>query len=168
MQGLASQEFRRTFGGNIFLCHNVVDHLLQKFETDQEDRFDPFNVLSNDGLDGLAKSALARPHLDNIAKQGWSAIEGGTEQDETSSQQAARTIAKMNVGIVVNKATTTFFEQALLTEMFNDPDVVQVLLPPSTHTRRCIQKMINGTKSSVLDCQCCFAEQPTPSPNDVF
>ena len=102
MQGLASQEFHGTFGGNIFLCHNAINHLRLSLLSNQVGTFDPFNVLSNDGLDGLAKSALTRPHMENMAKQGWSAIEGGIGQDETPSQRAARTIARMNFGMVIN------------------------------------------------------------------
>ena len=123
------QEFYENFGGNVFLCHQAIDMLLQQFRMSEERLFDPFSVQSNDGLGDL----------------------DGTVEGETESQQGARFIAKRNFGAIIDKKTTTFLDQALKEEMFRDPNVVRVLFPPTTYARRCMQRMVETVKSSALD-----------------
>eukprot|EP00439_Symbiodinium_sp_Y106_P019456 s5236_g2.t1 len=151
------QEFYENFGGNVFLCHQAIDKLLQQFRMSEESLFDPFRVRGRDGLDGLVRDELThglvrdeltRQHIENLAEKGWSPIEGGTATEETESQNGARVIAKRNFGAIINEETTTFLDQALKEEMFRDPNVVRVLLPPTTYARRCMQRMVETMKSS--------------------
>ena len=97
------QEFFSNFGGNVFLCENVVDNLRSKFRMGEESLFDPFDVRGNEGLIGLVKDPLTRQHMVNMAQQGWSAIEEASAEEETPSQQAARIIAKKNFGAVIGR-----------------------------------------------------------------
>ena len=145
------QEFYENFGGNVFLCHQAIDKLLQHFRMSEESLFYPFRVRGRDGLDGLVRDELTRQHIENLAEKGWSPIEGGTATEETESQKGARVIAKRNFGAIINEETTTFLDQALKEEMFRDPNVVRVLLPPTTYARRCMQRMVETMKSSALD-----------------
>ncbi|CAL1166703.1 unnamed protein product [Cladocopium goreaui] len=95
-----AQEFYETFGGNVFLCHQAVDKLRQQFELGQERLFDPFNVRGN-------------------AEVGWSQVEGGAAEAERESQKGARIIAKENFGAIIERQTTTFFDEALKEDMFS-------------------------------------------------
>lgn len=142
------------------MCENVVDNLRSKFRMGEESLFDPFDVRGNEGLIGLVKDPLTRQHMVNMAQQGWSAIEEASAEEETPSQQAARIIAKKNFGAVIGRETTTFFDPSLKEEMFKDSNVLQVLVPPTTYAGKCIQRMVDATKSSILDC-------PMPLPNII-
>eukprot|EP00435_Cladocopium_sp_Y103_P003569 s605_g1.t1 len=142
-----AQEFYETFSGNVFLCHQAVDKLLQQFELGQERLFDPFNVRDNSGLGDLVGDPLTRKHMENLAQKGWSSIEDGDAEEETESQKGARIIAKKNFGAIIARQTTTFFDEALKEDMFRDPDTVRVLIPPTTYARRCIQRMITAKPS---------------------
>ena len=106
------QEFYEAFGGNVFLCHQAVDKLLEQFELGEESLFDPFNVRDNAGLGDLVGDPLTRKHMENLAEKGWSPIEGGNAEEETESQKGARIIAKQNFGAIITRQTTTFFELA--------------------------------------------------------
>ena len=145
------QEFYETFGGNVFLCHQAVDKLREQFELGQERLFDPFNVRGNAGLDDLIGDPLTRKHMENLAQKGWSQVEGGAAEAETESQKGARIIAKKNFGAIIERQTTTFFDEALKEDMFRDPDAVRVLIPPTTYARKCIQRMVDTVKPSNLD-----------------
>ena len=137
------QEFYETFGGNVFLCHQAVDKLRQQFELGQERLFDPFKVRGNAGLGDLVRDPLTRKHMENLAQKGWSPIEDGAAEEETESQKGARIIAKKNFGAIIESQTATFFDEALKEDMFRDPDTVQVLIPPTTYARKCIQRMVD-------------------------
>ena len=145
------QEFYETFGGNVFLCHQAVDKLRQQFELGQERLFDPFKVRGNAGLGDLVRDPLTRKHMENLAQKGWSPIEDGAAEEETESQKGARIIAKKNFGAIIESQTATFFDEALKEDMFRDPDTVQVLIPPTTYARKCIQRMVDTVKPSNLD-----------------
>lgn len=145
------QEFYETFGGNVFLCHQAVDKLHEQFELGQEMLFDPFNVRDNAGLDDLVGDPLTRKHMENLAQAGWSPIEGGAAEEETESQKGARIIAKKNFGAIISRQTKTFFDKALKEDMFRDPATVQVLIPPTTYARKCIQRMVDAARPSNLD-----------------
>eukprot|EP00438_Fugacium_kawagutii_P016281 Skav201195 [mRNA] locus=scaffold633:343960:345298:- [translate_table: standard] len=144
-------EFYETFGGDVFLCHQAVDKLLQQFELGQERLFDPFNVRGNAGLGDLVGDPLTRKHMENLAQKGWSPIEDGAAKEETESQESARIIAKKNFGAIIERQTTTFFDEALKEDMFRDPGTVRVLIPPTTYARKCIQRMVDAVKPSNLD-----------------
>ena len=144
------QEFYEAFGGNVFLCHQAVDKLLEQFEFGQQRLFDPFNVRSNAGLGDLVGDPLTRTHMENLAQKGWSPIEEGNAEEETESQKAARIIAKKNFGAIIERHTTTFFDEAVKEDMFRDTAVLRVLLPPTTYARKCIQRMVDTAKPSNL------------------
>eukprot|EP00438_Fugacium_kawagutii_P034965 Skav202203 [mRNA] locus=scaffold2207:68295:96968:- [translate_table: standard] len=99
----------------------AVDKLLQQFELGQERLFDPFNVRGNAGLGDLVGDPLTRKHMENLAQKGWSPIEDGAAKEETESQESARIIAKKNFGAIIERQTTTFFDEALKEDMFRDP-----------------------------------------------
>ena len=146
------QEFYENFGGNVFLCHQAIDKLREQFRMGQERLFDPFSVQGNDGLEDLVGYYQpTRKHMENLAAKGWSPIEGGNPKEETESQEGARIIAKNNFGAIITRKTTTFLDEASKEEMFGDPNVVRVLLPPTTYARKCTQRMVETMKSSALD-----------------
>ena len=145
------QEFYENFGGNVFLCHQAIDKLREQFRMGQERLFDPFDVRGNAGLGDLVGDSRTREHMENLAEKGWSPIEGGNPKEETESQEGARIIAKNNFGAIIDRQSTTFLDQALKEEMFGDPNVVRVLLPPTTYARKCTQRMVETMKSSALD-----------------
>ena len=146
------QEFYENFGGNVFLCHQAIDKLQEQFRMGQERLFDPFSVQGNDGLEDLVGYYQpTRKHMENLAEKGWSPIEGGNPKEETESQEGARIIAKNNFGAIITRKTTTFLDEASKEEMFGDPNVVRVLLPPTTYARKCTQRMVETMKSSALD-----------------
>ena len=89
--------------------------------------------------------------MENLAQKGWSQVEGGAAEAETESQKGARIIAKKNFGVIIERQTTTFFDEALEEDMFRDPDAVRVLIPPTTYARKCIQRMVDTVKPSNLD-----------------
>ena len=89
--------------------------------------------------------------MENLAQKGWSQVEGGAVEAETESQKGARIIAKKNFGAIIERQTTTFFDEALKEDMFRDPDAARVLIPPTTYARKCIQRMVDTVKPSNLD-----------------
>ena len=147
----ALQEFYENFGGNVFLCHQAIDKLREQFRMGQERLFDPFDVRGNAGLGDLVGDSRTREHMENLAEKGWSPIQDGSAEGETESQAGARIIAKKNFGAIIDRQSTGFFDEALKEEMFGDPNVVRVLLPPTTYARRCMQRMVETMKSSALD-----------------
>ena len=88
--------------------------------------------------------------MENLAEKGWSPIEEGAAKEETESQEGARIIAKKNFGAIIESATTTFFKEALVEDMFRDTAVLRVLVPPTTYARKCIQRMVDTVKPSKL------------------
>ena len=143
------QEFYETFGGNVFLCHQAVHKLREQFEFGQERLFDPFKVRDNGGLGDLVGDPLTRKHMENLAQKGWSPIEDGDAEEETQSQKGARIIAKKNFGAIIAPQATTFFDEAMKEDMFRDPGVVRVLIPPTTYARKCIQRMVTAKPSNL-------------------
>ncbi|CAE7810514.1 unnamed protein product [Symbiodinium microadriaticum] len=99
----------------------------------QERLFDPFDVRGNAGLGDLVGDSRTREHMENLAEKGWSPIQDGSAEGETESQAGARIIAKKNFGAIIDRQSTGFFDEALKEEMFGDPNVVRVLLPPTTY-----------------------------------
>ena len=148
------QEFYMIFGGNILLCQQAIDKLLEQFELGAEDSFDPFSVRGTDGLAGLAKDPLTREHLENLARQGWSPIEEGSADGETESQKGARIIAKKNFGGVINRETTTFLDQDLKDDMFSNRSTTQVLIPATSYLRNCIKVYVEACEPSSLEAMC--------------
>ena len=51
--------------------------------------------------------------MENLAQKGWSQVEGGAAEAERESQKGARIIAKENFGAIIERQTTTFFDEAL-------------------------------------------------------
>ncbi|CAJ1410649.1 unnamed protein product [Effrenium voratum] len=143
-----AEEFYMIFGGNILLCQQAIDKLLEQFELGAEDSFDPFSVRGTDGLAGLAKDPLTREHLENLARQGWSPIEEGSADGETESQKGARIIAKKNFGGVINRETTTFLDQDLKDDMFSNRSTTQVLIPATSYLRNCIKVYVEACEPS--------------------
>ncbi|CAJ1421465.1 unnamed protein product [Effrenium voratum] len=141
-----AKEFYKSFGGNIFLCHQAIDKLRQQFRMGEENLFHPFNVRGgNAWLGGLVGDPLTRKHMVNLAEKGWSAIEDGTATEETESQRGARVIAKRNFGAIIEREAPTFLDPALKAAMFRDR---RVLLSPTTYARKCIQRVVETMKSS--------------------
>ena len=118
-----------------------------------EELFEPLDVRGNAGLGDLVGGSLTRQHMVNLADKGWSPIQDGSPEEETESQAAARIIAK-NFGAIINKKTTTFLEPALKEEMFRDPYVQRVLIPPTTYARKSIQSMVKTMKPSASAVKC--------------
>ncbi|CAJ1390372.1 unnamed protein product [Effrenium voratum] len=143
-----AEEFYMIFGGNILLCQQAIDKLLEQFERGAEDSFDPFSVRGTDGLAGLAKDPLTREHLENLARQGWSPIEEGSADGETESQKGARIIAKKSFGGVINRETTTFLDQDLRDDMFSNRSTKQVLIPATIYLRNCIKVELQACEPS--------------------
>jgi len=143
-----AKEFYENFGGNVFLCDQAIDKLREQFRMGQERLFDPFDVRGNAGLGDLVGDSRTREHMENLAEKGWSPIQDGSAEGETESQAGARIIAKKNFGAIIDRQSTGFFDEALKEEMFGDPNVVRVLLPPTTYARRCMQRMVETMKSS--------------------
>ncbi|CAJ1345093.1 unnamed protein product [Effrenium voratum] len=146
-----AEEFYMIFGGNILLCQQAIDKLLQQFELGAEDSFDPFSVRGTEGLAGLAKDPLTREHLENLARQGWSPIEEGKADGETESQKGARIIAKKNFGGIINRETTTFSDQGLKEGMFSNRSTKQVLIPATSYLRNCIKVELQACEPSSLE-----------------
>ena len=146
-----AEEFYESFGGNVFLCDQAIDKLRWQFSMGEEELFDPVSVQGNDGLGDLVGGSLTRQHMVNLADKRWSPIQDGSPEEETESQAAARIIAKKNFGAIINKKTTTFLEPALKEEMFRDPYVQRVLIPPTTYARKSIQSMVKTMKPSASD-----------------
>lgn len=119
-----------------------------------EELFEPLDVRGNAGLGDLVGGSLTRQHMVNLADKGWSPIQDGSPEEETESQKAARIIAKKNFGAIVDRATTTFLDPALQTEMRMDQNVKRFLIPPTTYDRKCIQSMVKTMKPSASDVKC--------------
>ena len=117
-----AKAFYDNFGGDIFLCGQALSKLTVEFSLGEEVDFDPWRMRDNFGLDDLVMDNLTRQHMENMAKQGWSPIEGGDAKTETPSQSAARAIVKMNFGAVIGGQTTLFGHLgSLKKQMFEDP-----------------------------------------------
>ena len=142
------------FGGNILLCQQAIDKLLEQLQLGAKDSFDPFRVRGTEGLAGLAKDPLTREHLENLARQGWFPIEEGSADRETESQKGARIIAKKNFGGVINSETTTFLDQGLKDDMFSNRSTTQVLIPATSYLRNCIKVYVDACEPSSLEAMC--------------
>ncbi|CAJ1406322.1 unnamed protein product [Effrenium voratum] len=149
-----AEEFYMIFGGNILLCQQAIDKLLEQLQLGAKDSFDPFRVRGTEGLAGLAKDPLTREHLENLARQGWSPIEEGSADRETESQKGARIIAKKNFGGVINSETTTFLDQGLKDDMFSNRSTTQVLIPATSYLRNCIKVYVDACEPSSLEAMC--------------
>eukprot|EP00439_Symbiodinium_sp_Y106_P014062 s6100_g2.t1 len=85
-----------------------------------------FPTNGNAGLGDLVGDSRTREHMENLAEKGWSPIQDGSAEGETESQEGARIIAKKNFGAIIDRQSTSFFDEALKEEMFGDPNVVRV------------------------------------------
>ncbi|CAE7284697.1 unnamed protein product, partial [Symbiodinium sp. CCMP2456] len=100
----------------------ALSQLTAEFSLGDEVDFDPYYMWDNFGLDDLVMHNLTRQHMENMATQGWSPIEGGDPETETRSQSAARNIVKMNFGAVIGRKTRLFGHLgSLKKQMFEDP-----------------------------------------------
>ena len=80
-----------------------------------------------------------------VASRGWRCRSGDGEPEGCSHHR------QENFGAIIERQTTTFFDEALKEDMFRDPDAVRVLIPPTTYARKCIQRMVDTVKPSNLD-----------------
>ena len=92
-----AEVFYNYFGGDIYTTKQAVESLIRK-----RGDFDPFAVVRCPGLPSCVKNAVARAHLENIAKQGFSLVE------DVETDEGARMIAEKNVGGVIDKGAITF------------------------------------------------------------
>ena len=117
-----AKAFYDNFGGDIFLCSQALSQLTAKLSLGDEVDFDPHDMWDNLGVDDLAMHNLTRPHMEKMATQGWSPIDGGDAKTETPSQSAAREIVKTNFGAVIDRKATLFGHlRSLKKQMFEDP-----------------------------------------------
>ena len=117
-----AKAFYDNFGGDIFLCSQALSQLTVEFSLGDEVDFDSYYMWDNFGLDDLVMDNLTRPHMEKMATQGWSPIDGGDAKTETPSQSAAREIVKMNFGAVIGRKTRLFGHLgSLKKQMFEDP-----------------------------------------------
>ncbi|CAE7839927.1 unnamed protein product, partial [Symbiodinium sp. KB8] len=142
-----AEAFYDNFGGDIFLCSQALSQLTVEFSLGDEVDFDSYYMWDNFGLDDLVMDNLTRQHMENMAKKGWSPIEGGDAKTETPSQSAAREIVKVNFGAVIGRKTRLFGHLgSLKKQMFEDVTTQQVLIPTTQYMRKCIQKMVEAVK----------------------
>ena len=121
-----AEMFYNYFGGDIYTTKQALESLMRKREN-----FDPFAVMQCPGLPSCVKNAVARAHLEYIAKQGFSLVE------DVKTDKGARMIAEENLGGVINKDAITFGLPASLTRLRNG-----LVIPSSYHMKLLIARKL--------------------------
>ena len=122
-----AEMFYSYFGGDIYTTKMALDSLIRKGAD-----FDPFAVVPCPGLPSCVKNAVARAHLENIAKQGFSLVE------DVETDEGARMIAEKNVGGIINKNAVTFG----LPTIFTGTDTEWAVIPSSYHMKLLIARKL--------------------------
>lgn len=120
--------FEIIFGGHILFAYRAISGML-----DKQDSFDPFTVLDCPGLPKCIKDASARPHMINIARQGFSPVL------DIEEDNGAKLIANRSVGGIVYKGAQTFGMPA---DMWNGGDHEYVIVPAHHLMRMKIRKLL--------------------------
>ena len=122
-----AEVFYNYFGGDIYTTKQALESLIRK-----RGDFDPFAVVVCPGLPSCVKNAVARAHLENIAKQGFSLVE------DVETDEGARMIAEKNLGGVINKDAITFG----LPDIFTGADTEWAVIPSSYHMKLLIARKL--------------------------
>ena len=117
------------FGGDIYTTTLALDNLIR-----EKEKFDPSDIMPVIGLPSCVEDPDARPHLENIAKQGFSFVE------DAETDAGARLIAEQNVGGLIDSGAITFD----LPDIFTGTDYQWAVIPSSYHMRWLIARKLHN------------------------